>query len=107
MLNLANSFASTGSSLKVTFHTGSLGDVAQRLPTFERARSVNERVDWIMRMPLPGEALEQRIPVATVSSDYVLLQHLDVVAAVTDALERARIPPGDVEAELCTTEFGE
>lgn len=99
-----------------TVHIGKLGDVAKNVPSFVRrpfaVRSSahdsfrdHSRLDAIVRLPVNGDA--DCIPVGVVSRDYALLQHTEVIRAAEQALEAAQIDPGDVDAELRLTEYGE
>lgn len=100
----------------VTFHEGSLIEIRDHIPTFERRglaltqpdnvhSRMNERLDTIVRMPF-GED-KSFIPVGVVSKNYNLVPHTDVLDIATKALEMAKIKPTDVQAELEITEYGE
>ena len=100
----------------VSLHEGTLTDIRQHIPTFERRsfgltqpdneRSrLNERLDTIVRLPFGDDATF--IPVGVVSKDYALVPHHAVVDIAIEALEAAEIAPDGVEAELTITEYGE
>ena len=100
----------------VRFHKGTLTDIRGHIPEFERHSfalsqpnkewtRINERLDMIIRKPF-GEDLDF-IPVGVVSKEYVLVPHHAVLDEAAKALEVAKIPLGDVEAELTITEYGQ
>jgi hypothetical protein len=100
----------------VTFHEGTLADIRQHLPTFERRgfslpqpineySRLNEGLDTIVRLPFGKDTAY--IPIGVVSKDYVLVPHEAVLDVAIEALESAEIPPTDVEAHLKITEYGE
>lgn len=100
----------------VAAHTGSLGEVMRHVPSFYRLpfalssstlATVREncRLDIIVRLPIDEDT--DSVPVGVVSKDYVLLEHTEVVAAATKALDAAHIDPASVPAELRLTELGE
>jgi hypothetical protein len=100
----------------VTFHKGMLTEVRRYIPEFERRsfgltqpgndRSrLNERLDTIVRLPFEDDA--NFIPVGVVSKDYALVPHTEVLDVATRVLETAKIPPGEVKAELKLTAYGE
>jgi hypothetical protein len=100
----------------VTVHAGTLSAVRERIPMFERRRFVlaessgesfseNKRLDTIVRRPF-GED-RAFIPVGTVSRDYTLVSHHDVVDVAAKALDNAGVEREAVKAELAITEYGE
>ena len=99
----------------VSFHEGTLTDLRQHIPVFERRsfgltqhgneRSrLNERLDTIVRLPYRED--QTFIPVGVVSKDYALVQHNTVLDIATKALNAVKIAPGDVRAELTISEYG-
>lgn len=100
----------------VTVHIGSMIEVKEHVPSFDRrpfalTRSetttvrANNRLDTIVRLPFAGDP--DCIPVGVVSKDYALLQHSSVFDEAMKALADARIDPASVAAELRLTELGE
>ncbi len=100
----------------VTFHEGTLTEIRQHIPVFERRcfgliqpsnkqSRLNERLDMIVRLPFGDD--NTFVPVGVVSKDYVLVQHADVLTVAIRALETAKIDPVNVKAELRITEYGE
>lgn len=100
----------------VTFHKGTLMEIRQHVPTFERRSfaltqpgneltRLNERLDTIVRLPF-GED-QNLVPVGVVSKDYTLVPHTAVLDVATKALADAEISPDAVEAELRLTQYGE
>jgi hypothetical protein len=100
----------------VTLHEGTLADIRKHIPAFERRGfsltqpenepcRLNERLDTIVRLPF-GED-RAYIPIGVVSKEYVLVPHAAVLDVAIKALDKAKIAPGDVHAELKITEYGE
>ena len=100
----------------VSFHEGTLTDLRQHIPVFERrsfgltqpnneSSRLNERLDAIVRLPFGDD--KTFIPVGVVSKDYVLVPHAAVLDIATEALKAVKIAPGDVKAKLTITEYGE
>lgn len=100
----------------VTFHEGSLTEIRNHIPAFERRDfglseqgnekfRPNARLDTIVRLPFAED--KNLIPVGVVSKDYALVPHTAVLDVATKALDEAHIAPADVKAELKITEYGE
>jgi hypothetical protein len=100
----------------VTAYSGSIEEVRNRIPRFQRRalgltqqdglRSrLNEHMDMIVRVPFDGEL--DFIPVGIVSKEYVLIQHSEVVDVVLQALDVCDVPRNEVAANLEITEYGE
>jgi hypothetical protein len=100
----------------VTFHEGTLADIGQYIPDFERrgfglGRSgeeqsrLNARLDTIVRQPFRGDGTF--IPVGVVSKDYVLVPHTAVLDVATKAFSKMEIDPAKLDAEMEITEYGE
>ena len=85
--------------------TGSVDAIASHLPDFNRVPfGVNPRLDMIVR---PATAAGQiPVPAAVVSKSYVLVQHLDVVSALVDAMKAVDIDPASLNCRLRVTEGG-
>ena len=100
----------------VTIYKGSLSDVRQYIPAFERRtfaltqsdneRSrLNERLDTIVRLPFQSD--RTFVPVGVVSKDYTLIPHTTVIDAAIQALQSVKIEPSKVRSEIALTEYGE
>jgi hypothetical protein len=100
----------------VSFHEGTLANIRQHIPAFERrsfgltqpdneSSRLNERLDTIIRLPFDDDTTF--IPIGVVSKDYVLVPHDAVLDIATRALEAVKIAPEKVHAELTITEYGE
>jgi hypothetical protein len=93
----------------VTLHKGMLTEIRRHIPEFEQPGNersrLNERLDMIVRLPFEDDA--NLIPVGVVSKDYALIPHTAVLDVATSVLEGAKIPPGEVKAELKLTAYGE
>ncbi len=100
----------------ITFHEGTLANIRQHIPAFERrvfaltqadhqVTRFNERLDTIVRLPFGQD--NAFIPVGVVSKDYALVPHTSVLDVATQALADVNIAPADVKAELKITEYGE
>lgn len=107
-------------SRKVKVFKGSISDLRQEIPYFRRDPfrvddgGINRHLDIIVRKPLKGNQGyllphddEGHIPIATVSKQYTLVQHHDVLDALEAALSEKGIEPAKLEAELKLTEYGE
>ena len=107
-------------SRKVKAFKGSISDLRQEIPYFRRDPfrvddgGINQHLDIIVRKPLKrnrGYLLphddEGHIPIATVSKQYILVQHHDVLDALETALSEKGFNPAELEAELKLTEYGE
>lgn len=100
----------------VTFHAGTLADIRQHIPAFERRGfsltqpgnerfRPNKRLDTIVRLPFAED--QNFIPIGVVSKGYALVPHTAVLDVAMQALDAVKIPLGDVKAELKITEYGE
>lgn len=100
----------------VHFYEGTLQSITEFLPEFERRPfaltqpgnerfRLNERLDTIVRRPFRED--QTYIPVGVVSKSYTLALHQSVVAVAERSLGAAEVPPEEVNAELCITEYGE
>ena len=100
----------------VSFHAGSLSEIRQHIPTFERrsfgliqpdneSSRLNKHLDTIVRLPFGDDTTF--IPIGVVSKEYVLVPHHAVLDIATRALEAVNITPDKVDAELTITEYGE
>lgn len=100
----------------VTWYEGTLAEVRQHIPAFERrsfgltqpdneSSRLNERLDTIVRLPFGDD--QTFIPVGVVSKDYALVPHGAVFDIAREALNAVGIAPGDVKAELRITAYGE
>ncbi|OQX20059.1 MAG: hypothetical protein BWK76_02565 [Desulfobulbaceae bacterium A2] len=100
----------------VTFHEGTLKDIASHVPDFERRpfalrqpggeqSFLNQRLDTIIRKPFKED--QHYIPVGVVSKEYSLVPHAEVISVTSKALDEAKISPEEVKAELKITEYGE
>jgi len=100
----------------VTTYEGDIASIRQFIPSFERRSfalaqpddfktPINMRLDTIVRLPIGDDAYF--VPIGIVSKDYVLVPHLEVLDAASQALNKSKIPPKDVRAELTLTEYGE
>lgn len=89
---------------------GTLPDLASDLPSFSTeplrlGDVVNESSLMVVREPLPGDP--RRIPVATVSHAYTLIQHRDAVQPLLDGLGAAGLRLPDVRAWRWLSSRGE
>jgi hypothetical protein len=100
----------------VMFHKGTLTDIPQYIPDFDRQEfifaakpdqrsRVNPRLDMIVRKPIGKDA--EFIPIGVVSKEYVLIKHIEVLETAKEALEQFKIPAQDVKAGIRMTEYGE
>jgi hypothetical protein len=100
----------------VRFHKGSLTDIPQHIPDFDRQdfalgnranqpSLANARLDMIIRKPFGTEWAS--VPIGIVSKDYVLVKHAEVIETATKAMKSFGADPADVQAELTITEYGE
>lgn len=105
---------------KVQIHKGSINEIRQKIPYFRRDPfriengGMNQHFDIIVREPLKKDQNyllpdddTVKIPVATVSRQYNLVQHHDVLQALEDALKQINFDPNHLETELTLTEYGE
>lgn len=116
----------------VTCYRGPLDQVRKHIPTFERktfgpallpavdyptdadgellfskplSPGFNRFYDVIVRNPITS--CEVEVPVGIVSRQYSLIQHQDLIDTTLSAVEKARINPSEIKAELDITEYGE
>ena len=112
--------ALTWHARKVEIYNGSFDEIRQNIPSFRRdpfrteTGGMNRHLDIIVREPFeknqgnlfPSDD-EAHIPVATVSKQYRLVQHHDVLNALENVLKENRIDLANIETELRLTEYGE
>lgn len=89
---------------------GTLTDVEKELPQFSRERlahegAVNEYLDLVLRNPEPQD--DRRIPVSTVSRQYVLIQHTAAITWLRDAFEKLKWNPEQIQVTAWLSEYGE
>lgn len=100
----------------VSFHKGTLEEIRSFVPEFERrafaltqpgneCSRMNARLDTIVRRPFGDD--QNFIPVGVVSKEYALVPHLAVLDVAEKALDKTKIAPEEVRAELKITEYGE
>jgi hypothetical protein len=100
----------------IRFYEGSLADIRQHLPDFERRRfaltqpddrcsRLNNHLDVIVRRPF-GED-RTYVPVGVVSTEYTLIPHAAVVNAAAEALRARKIAESAVKIQLTISEYGE
>lgn len=100
----------------VTYHKGTLMDLRDHLPSFERRSfgltqdggeqtRLNRHLDTIVRLPFRED--KTFVPVGVVSKGYTLVPHTSILDAAADAIAAAKIAPSVVNAELKLTEYGE
>ena len=107
-------------SRKIKVFKGSISELRQEIPYFRRDPfrvddgGINQHLDIIVRKPLKGNRGyllphddEGHIPIATVSKQYILVQHHNVLDALEAALSEKGIDLAKLEAELKLTEYGE
>ena len=108
-------------SREVLQGSGRISEFRQEIPYFRRIPfrvedgGVNKNLDLIVREPLkksqgyllPSNDDEVRIPVATVSKQYELVQHHDVLKVLETALKNIDFDPERLKAELTLTEYSE
>ena len=107
-------------SRKVKKFEGTIGELRKEIPYFRRepfrieSEGTNQYLDIIVREPLKknqgyllSDDKETHIPIATVSKQYALVQHHDVLDALETALKERGIDPVRLKAELKLTEYGE
>jgi Domain of unknown function (DUF932) len=100
----------TWNGAKVVEHTGTVAELYRKLPTFSRhpyrvGREENRFRDEIRREPLT--ILENVVPITTVSKDYSLIQHTEVLACVFRALKLIEIDISELESTLMLSEYSE
>ena len=100
----------------VRFHKGSLTDIPQHIPDFDRQdfvlaskpdypTQVNPRLHLIVRKPFRTDGTF--VPIGIVSKDYVLVKHAEVVETAKEVMRQFGIEPERVAADLTLTEYGE
>ena len=113
-------YMATWHGREVEVFKGTIGDLRKEIPYFRRdafrleTGGRNPHLDIIVRKPLrqnPGYLLppddEGHIPIATVSRQYVLVQHHDVLDALEEALKETGVDLAHLKGELILTEYGE
>lgn len=91
-------------SQPVKRYTGTVESLRRHIPTFTRS-GFNAYLDQITRQPLEEDGGE--MPVATVSKQYALIQHHDVLDAVQSGLKAVGFKPGALAADLRLSDYGE
>ena len=108
-------------SREVLEGSGRISELRQEIPYFKRIPfriedgGVNKNLDLIVREPLkksqgyllPSNDDEVQIPVATVSKQYELVQHHDLLKVLETALKNIDLDPERLKAELILTEYSE
>lgn len=100
----------TWTGRKIFHGIGSVSELRTKIPWFERRSFVinggeNSYLDLVIRKPLTKD--EKPIPVATVSKQYVLIQHHEVLNSLEKALEAIRLDVTWQEAQLWLSTYGE
>lgn len=85
-------------------YVGTISSLRLRVPRFSRS-NFNAYMDQIDRQPL--DKSERPIPVATVSKQYALIQHHELIDAVTSGLSDLGFDLEALAAELRLSEYGE
>jgi hypothetical protein len=90
--------------------TSTLAELMAIIPSFDRLPfstddGVNAYLDQIVREPIGNDG--RRIPVATVSKQYVLIQHQDILTSFEEGLRKIGFPAESLTAELTLSEYGE
>ena len=107
-------------SRKVSVFNGTIRELRKKIPYFRRdpfrveSEGTNPHLDIIVRKPLKrnqGNLLprddEVHVPIATVSKQYILVQHHKVLGDLEEALREKGIDTAHLEGELKLTEYGE
>ena len=108
-------------SREVLEGSGQISELREEIPYFRRIPfriedgGVNKNLDLIVREPLkksqgyllPSSDDEVQIPVATVSKQYELVQHHNLLEVLETALKNINLDPESLKAELILTEYGE
>lgn len=105
----------TWSGREVRKEIDTLEHIHTRIPTFEREPFItgmthsneteNEYLDTIVKR---GDSQDLRaVPIATVSKNYTLVQHREVVDSLKYAFTELGCDPAKLEADLSLTEYGE
>jgi Domain of unknown function (DUF932) len=100
----------------VLFYEGKLAEIRKHIPDFERRAfglthpqgnlsSLNGQLDMVVRRPFGKD--QNFLPVGVVSKDYTLVPHSSVLDAAATALEAAKLPSAELNAQLAITEYGE
>ena len=100
----------------VTFRKGTLSDITEYTPDFDRhdfvlankpdyPTQVNPRLDLIVRKPFRTDGTF--VPIGIVSKEYVLVKHTEVVKTAKEVMREFGIEPEHVMADLTLTEYGE
>ncbi len=95
---------------------GNLPQIYGSIPDFERRSlgltdqkgektCLNERLDLIVRKPFDQD--QHFVPLGTVSKNYLLVPHKDVLDIACEAMQQAGIDPWEVQAEVNMTAYGE
>ena len=89
---------------------GTLENLEASLPSFTRLpmtfeHALNEYLDLIVREPMPND--DRRVPVATVSKRYALIQHTDAAAWLCAAFEKQRWDKNATPVTVWLSEYGE
>ena len=102
--------------------SGRISELRQEIPCFTttpfriEGKGVNEYLTLIVREPIredqgylfpSDDQAELKIPVATVSKKYELVQHHDVLKVLETALKNIDFDPERLKVELTLTEYGE
>lgn len=98
-----------------TFY-GELGNIANKIPSFDRQPfslgqddrqrdMLNPRLDIIARLAASDD--EVTVPVGLVSQSYQLVQHSEVIERICDALKAVHIEPDSLQADLTLSGYGE
>jgi len=101
---------------RVREYSGSIEDISNHIPRFERrpfastnvyldSRAVNPNYDIIVRLPLSKD--EAEIPIGVVSKNYNLVQHRQIMEIAAEAVKEAHIDLNRVGLEVAITEYGE
>ena len=94
----------------VATRAGTLAELRADLPSFERRPfgpegCRNEFLDTIVRLPTDDD--EREIPVATVSPQYDLVQHHEVLDWLADGLKIVGAEPAELTGSLTLSRYGE
>ncbi len=100
----------TWNGAQVVEHTGKVAELYSKIPIFSRqpfrvGAEENRFKDEIRREPLTIS--ESPIPIATVSKDYSLIQHREVLASIFRALKLINIDISELQSTLLLSEYGE
>jgi hypothetical protein len=89
---------------------GRLSELESSLPQFSQEpctyeNALNEYVDLIVRESEPDD--DRRVPLATVSKRYALIQHREAVSWMCAAFKEHEWKPDDVDANAWLSRYGE